>query len=101
MDGGPTVDQKLRGQLARLLPTPQQTLFFRACLHEEPGARDAWSRWQREASRNGSLPEALAPVRYFLPLLSWNFNRNGVRLAEGALGMHIRAACIGEEARRL
>lgn len=83
-----------------LLPTPQQTRFLRACLHDDiDSVRAAWARWQADATAGG-LPvrRALAPVNAFLPLLGWNLRRAGVPLDSG-LTTHLRAAALTEELR--
>jgi hypothetical protein len=74
-------DQDALDRLATLLPAFSQTLFLRCCLHEGDSADEAWTRWQDDATRDGTpLLRALAAYKAFLPLLSWNLGRNRIPL---------------------
>ena len=95
------VDGKLRDQLSIMLPAPAHSLFLRACLHDAPGASEAWRRWSAETTRDGTsvrqaLAESLAP---FLPLLAWNRERNGLGHEDERLSTFLKFARVTEELR--
>lgn len=78
--------------LAPLLPTPEQTMFFRACVGTPEIAAAAWEHWCRDSTANGApLLHTLEPFKRFLPLLSWNLARANVRIGDERLAARLQA----------
>jgi putative nucleotidyltransferase-like protein len=92
----------IRTQLSTMLPSPAHTRLLRACVHDGAAAREAWSRWTAGLAREGvPVRRALAePAAALLPLLAWNFERNGMDHEAGTLRTHLRFALVTEELRR-
>lgn len=60
----------LSDALSVILPTPEETLLLRACLHSGNSARRAWQEWQRQTT--GGVNRYLItdrPVKAILPLV--------------------------------
>ena len=65
-----------------MLPTPVETDFLRACVHEGECGRNAWTRWQNQAGDwTARLASEPADRTVLLPLLYRTLKRNAVRLS--------------------
>lgn len=95
------VDGALKTLLGRMLPTSEQTLFLRACLHEDEGALETWYRGLGEIRSVGTpVGRALSgPLVDFLPLLARSFERAGAHRDDASLMTHLRLARVTEQLR--
>jgi Uncharacterised nucleotidyltransferase len=88
----------LGGVLSLLLPTPEQTLFLRACLQPGDAARSAWDAWRERPGARRPLASDLHEFGVLLPLLSRSLRAGGVELPRD-LAASLGAACLAEELR--
>ncbi len=89
----------LTSALSVALPTAEESLFLRACLHHGERGRQAWEEWRRrvgeplEVMRNSAWP-----CRGLLPLLGHALGRSGAGVDRG-VQPYLRAAYVSEELR--
>jgi hypothetical protein len=93
--------ERMTAPLARQLPDAQETALLHACLARGARAERAWNDCVESLGRAGRRQDpgsALARFNVLLPLLSWNLQRNRIRVS-GRLGTCLRAAAVTEELR--
>ncbi len=85
--------------LSVILPTSEQTLLLRACLHSDESARQAWEEWQshRNRLRNGFIGDHRS-VRKLRPLLFNALRCHGVEIDKESQ-TYLRSAYLREKLR--
>ena len=82
-----------------MLPSSEQTAFFRACLYRDSALDEAWRDWLRSVGDPlRYLREAGREMRRFLPLLHHNLTDNNQDVPPG-LKPYLRAAMLREQLR--
>lgn len=85
--------------LSVILPTPQHTLFLRACLQSGEIARQAWEQWQAQTGGlQPYLTHEVNAAKWLLPLLYWSLRRNEVAIDSEILPL-LKNAYVREQLR--
>ena len=95
MSNIPRLRPSLSEALSVVLPTSEQTLLLRACLHPDESARAAWEEWQRR--RNGPIRDN-ASIRKVRPLVFNALRSHGLKLDRESQ-TYLRSAYLQEELR--
>lgn len=88
----------LRGALATLVPSADETLWLRACLDWSARGQSAWEEWQSRLDLRTELNLRGVPYKRLLALLAYACERRG-DAPDGEEGAVLRAARLREEAR--
>ena len=89
----------LAAALRVLLPSDQDTLLLRACLHSGESGRNAWTQWTRLAPHpRQPFEDEYRGLKGLLPLLQEALQRNGIE-ADKAFQAYVKAARLREDLR--
>lgn len=99
MAGSFNLNNSLVRILSAMLPGPEETQLFRACLWVgEPGA-EAWRKWSEKiADPTAFLRQETDGIKGLLPLLFDTLQTNGV-IVEGEFRTYLRTAYLRDELR--